>query len=78
MAWISVALVVLLMAISTHQHGNLMDPVSRSSMWRKGYDTPENWTDNQLFCGGFKVSSKCLFCCEICMDKLGVDVSIAL
>jgi hypothetical protein len=73
MAWISVAVVVLLMAIGTHQHGSLMDPVNRSSMWRQGYNTIENWTDNQLFCGGFEVSFKCLLLFEICMDNLGVD-----
>nr|QSC42439.1 lytic polysaccharide monooxygenase D [Coptotermes gestroi] len=43
------------MAIGTHQHAQLMDPVNRSSMWRKGYNTPENFEDTQLFCGGFKV-----------------------
>jgi hypothetical protein len=58
MAWISAGLVVLLMAIGTEQHGNLMDPVNRSSMWRQDYNTPVNWSDNQLFCGGFSVSSK--------------------
>jgi len=55
MVWISVALVVLLMAINTHQHGHLIDPVNRSSMWRRGYNTPVNWNDNELWCGGFWV-----------------------
>lgn len=55
MARISVALVVALMAIGTHQHGHLMEPVNRSSMWRRGYNTTVNWTDNELFCGGFWV-----------------------
>ncbi|XP_045606928.2 uncharacterized protein [Procambarus clarkii] len=36
-------------------HGRLMEPVSRSSAWRKGFDTPINYNDNELFCGGFKV-----------------------
>jgi len=73
MAWISVALVVLLMAIGTHQHGHLMEPVNRSSMWRRGYNTTVNWTDNELFCGGFWVSLKRLFLFETCMDILGAD-----
>ena len=61
MAWINVAVIVLLMAIGTHQHGHLMDPVNRSSMWRKDFNTPVNPTDNELFCGGFAVSVKRLF-----------------
>jgi len=73
MAWIIVALVVLLMAIGTHQHGHLMDPVNRSSMWRRGYNTPVNWNDNEVFCGGFAVSLKRLLFFEICMDILGAD-----
>jgi hypothetical protein len=78
MAWTSVALVVLLMAIGTHQHGHLMEPVNRSSMWRRGYPTPVNYQDNEVFCGGFGVSLKRFFFFEICMDNLGVDDKIAL
>ena len=37
-------------------HGRLVDPPSRSSAWRYGFDTPRNYDDNQLFCGGFAVS----------------------
>ncbi|XP_037091408.1 uncharacterized protein LOC119111708 [Pollicipes pollicipes] len=33
-------------------HGRLMDPPCRASMWRLGYDTPADYNDNQLFCGG--------------------------
>ena len=39
-------------------HGRLMEPPSRSSMWRLGYNTPHNYQDNELFCGGFQV---CIF-----------------
>ena len=44
-------------------HGRLTDPPSRSTMWRYGYDTPINYMDNQLFCGGYPVSKlvKCNF-----------------
>ena len=37
-------------------HGYLQEPPSRSSMWRFGFNTPPNYNDNQLFCGGFDVS----------------------
>ncbi|KAL8591921.1 hypothetical protein ACOMHN_039974 [Nucella lapillus] len=33
-------------------HGRLMDPPSRSSMWRVGFNSTPNYDDNQLFCGG--------------------------
>lgn len=57
MALISVAVVLLILVVCSHEHGMLMDPVNRSSMWRKGFKTPENYEDNQLFCGGRSVSS---------------------
>lgn len=34
-------------------HGRLIDPPSRSSMWRLGFDNPRNYNDMELFCGGF-------------------------
>ena len=37
-------------------HGRLLDPPSRSSMWRVGFNNPPNYDDNQLFCGGVAVS----------------------
>ena len=37
-------------------HGRLLNPPSRSSMWRVGFNNPPNYDDNQLFCGGFSVS----------------------
>jgi len=36
-------------------HGRLIEPPSRSSMWRFGYKTPKHYEDNQLFCGGVGV-----------------------
>ncbi|KAH6926995.1 hypothetical protein HPB50_024974 [Hyalomma asiaticum] len=36
-------------------HGRLMEPPSRSSMWRFGFKTPPNYNDNELFCGGYAV-----------------------
>ncbi|XP_041374514.1 uncharacterized protein LOC121387457 [Gigantopelta aegis] len=34
-------------------HGRLLEPPSRASMWRFGYNTPINYNDNQMFCGGY-------------------------
>ena len=41
-------------------HGRLMEPASRASAWRKGFNTPTNYDDNQLFCGGSDVSYICI------------------
>ncbi|KAK6168959.1 hypothetical protein SNE40_020105 [Patella caerulea] len=48
-------------------HGRLLDPPSRSSMWREGFKNPPNYDDNQLFCGGVQVQweqngGKCGIC----------------
>ncbi|KAK4001909.1 uncharacterized protein LOC123471061 [Daphnia magna] len=36
-------------------HGRMLDPPSRSSMWRLGFQTPKNYDDNGLNCGGRSV-----------------------
>ncbi|CAL1265993.1 unnamed protein product [Larinioides sclopetarius] len=45
------------LAIQVQGHGRLLEPPSRSSMWRFGYDTPSNYNDNELFCGGIYVQT---------------------
>ena len=37
------------------QHGFMMEPPARNCMWRYGFNSPTNYNDNELFCGGFKV-----------------------
>ncbi|KAH3894119.1 uncharacterized protein LOC127862143 isoform X2 [Dreissena polymorpha] len=34
-------------------HGRLIMPPGRSTMWRYGFNTPHNYDDNQLSCGGY-------------------------
>ncbi len=36
-------------------HARLMEPPSRASMWRVGFDNPPDFNDNQGYCGGFMV-----------------------
>lgn len=48
-------------------HGRLLDPPSRSTMWRYGFNNPHNYDDNQLYCGGVHVQydlngGKCGIC----------------
>ncbi|EDX12245.1 GD20073 [Drosophila simulans] len=45
----------LLLAIGLQQidaHGMMLSPPSRSSRWRYDGSAPQNWNDNELFCGG--------------------------
>ncbi|KAG7155940.1 uncharacterized protein LOC121854288 [Homarus americanus] len=57
--WVlNVGLLVLWVAGGVDSHGRLMEPVCRSSAWRKGFNTPINYDDNQLYCGGFGVQYK--------------------
>lgn len=34
-------------------HGRLIEPPSRATAWRYGFDTPHNYNDHELYCGGF-------------------------
>lgn len=36
-------------------HARLLEPPSRASMWRMGFDSPENFDDDQTYCGGIGV-----------------------
>jgi len=52
---------VILVIVSTvcvrkvKAHGMVLDPPSRSSMWRFGFNVPINYDDDGLYCGGFGV-----------------------
>ncbi|ESO89722.1 hypothetical protein LOTGIDRAFT_234125 [Lottia gigantea] len=49
---------------TTHGHGRLIDPPSRASMWRHGFNLPQNdYDDNQGYCGGQQI------CCNINMTE---------
>ena len=39
-------------------HGYMLDPPGRASMWREGWPTPPDYSDNQQFCGGYYVSKQ--------------------
>ena len=52
----------------TSGHARLIQPPSRSSMWRFGFKNPADYNDNQGFCGGIKV-------CEINYQKIDQNVS---
>lgn len=52
LAFLAVSSVIVLV----YSHGMVLDPVARGSRWRYAPGAPENFEDNELFCGGFTVS----------------------
>ncbi|XP_001359854.2 uncharacterized protein [Drosophila pseudoobscura] len=64
--------VALLMAIGLQQidaHGMMLNPPSRSSRWRYDGSAPQNWNDNELFCGGLYTMSNNGNRCGLCGDN---------
>ncbi|XP_078034834.1 uncharacterized protein LOC144468905 [Augochlora pura] len=58
MAFTQILVVTGLLAVQLLEvqgHGMMLDPVSRSSAWRKGFPVEPNYDDMGLFCGGFAV-----------------------
>lgn len=46
---------VILLLDRAQGHGMLIDPANRASRWRYGFTGPNQYTDNQLSCGGRNV-----------------------
>lgn len=61
-------LIFLLTVKGAVGHGRLLEPPSRSSMWRFGFKNPPNYNDHELFCGG--LTQMALHGCGICGDAL--------
>ncbi|KAI8740124.1 Zonadhesin [Biomphalaria glabrata] len=59
---------LLAMLPSGTGHGRLWDPPSRSTMWRQGFQTPANYQDNELNCGGFGYQVSKGYKCGVCGD----------
>lgn len=58
MAFTKLFILTLITAINLQEiygHGMMLDPVNRSSAWRKGFPVEPNYTDNEHFCGGYGV-----------------------
>lgn len=56
--WTQILLSSALYFAGTWGHGRLMDPPARNSMWRFGFGTPINYSDNEVFCGGVGIQFK--------------------
>lgn len=53
----SLSLLVVLACASVYVrgHGRLIEPPGRSTAWRYGFDTPHNYNDHEIYCGGYAV-----------------------
>lgn len=67
-------IVLFVFAPIVESHGRLMQPGSRSSLWRLAefadQEPPPNYTDNQLFCGGVHQEENPGRNCGPCGDPL--------
>lgn len=53
--WVSIGVILSGLLDIVSGHGRLIDPPSRSSMFRYGFANPPNYNDHQLYCGGVQV-----------------------
>lgn len=51
--WLIVTIVLANAMSLCNGHGRLIEPPSRSSAFRYGFQTPPNYNDHELYCGGF-------------------------
>ncbi|XP_034138425.1 uncharacterized protein LOC117590150 isoform X3 [Drosophila guanche] len=51
--WAILLYAPLLCIRSCDGHGRLIEPPSRASAWRYGFQTPPDYNDHELYCGGF-------------------------
>lgn len=69
--------IILIIGIFMHAidvcngHGRLIEPPSRSSAFRYGFQTPPNYNDHELYCGGFQRQQKNGGKCGECGDAYG-------
>ncbi|KAK7081126.1 hypothetical protein SK128_027952 [Halocaridina rubra] len=71
---LKVLLVGVVACVEINAHGYMISPAARNSAWRFGYDTPANYNDNELFCGGRQVQhSRNGGNCGVCGDPWHVS-----
>lgn len=66
--FIAVALILVNTIDVCNAHGRLIEPPGRSSAWRYGFQTPPNYNDHELYCGGFARQQKNGGKCGECGD----------
>ncbi|XP_017019684.1 uncharacterized protein [Drosophila kikkawai] len=51
--WICLFFSISFSILYCDAHGRLIEPPSRASAWRYGFQTPPDYNDHELYCGGF-------------------------
>ena len=63
---LAIALMLCVVVMKTTDgHGMMLDPPSRSVMWKYGFKVPENYDANGLNCGGYSVRIKWDLKCNV-------------
>jgi len=67
---VTTSLFCIIMSVQkVESHARLLEPPSRASMWRMGFNSPENFDDDQTYCGGWGVQwSENNGRCGVCGD----------
>jgi hypothetical protein len=72
---LSTLLIAVINIEPANAHGRLIEPPSRASAWRYGFNTPANYNDHELFCGGFtKQHQTNKGKCGICGDDYSLPI----
>ena len=58
---LTVLVVIATFVQGIHSHGRLLNPAGRATAWRKGFGTPVNYNDDELYCGGLTVGGSNFF-----------------
>lgn len=66
--FMAVVLILVYTVDVCNAHGRLIDPPGRSTAWRYGFQTPPNYNDHELYCGGFARQQKNGEKCGECGD----------
>ena len=74
---INISFVACILLLSTiidicQGHGRLIEPPSRASAFRYGFQTPPNYNDHELYCGGFQRQQRNGGKCGECGDPWDV------
>jgi len=69
-------LLVVALVVQVNSHGRVMRPVNRSSVWRvpefASQNPPNNWNDNELYCGAVHQDPIVGGPCGVCGDSVNL------
>ncbi|KAH9514760.1 hypothetical protein Btru_023562 [Bulinus truncatus] len=66
--WLLITAHLIVMTSGVTGNGRLWEPPGRSTMWRRGFNTPVNNNDDQVFCGELGHQQSLGYKCGVCGD----------